>query len=372
MLMSLADRKKALLDKISRDVTNKGKKTFAGKRAMDLSKYPSIPVFDIKNGKEIDKGVYICTIDILPWIVQTDKHPDKETPVGYDSYVLPYYRHINIGPNNDEILCLKRTYGIIDSICIEYKNLWESGNKDEAKKLMPSYRVAYNIIDCNNPELGIQFFLTSGKNFHVVLMTEIGLFEKKIGKSVPIFDIESGNHIQFRATETRFGDFTYFKFSDFVFLEREPYKEDIYDKTIALEEMLVVLNYEEIDNLFHGKERETEKNSEISVNNEDKPLTEERKKKTEEIEKSTVIADMSVSELKKLIRSEKMEISIKQDSTKEELINAINLYKTKNECPYGHVFGLDVDNYEDHCAICNIYEDCANKYDQNKKAELPF
>lgn len=332
MLISFADRRKALLEKLSRDISNKGKKTFTGKRALDLHMYPSIPVYDIRQGEKMDEGVFICTIDILPWIVKSSNHPDKETPPGYDSYFLPYYAHRGVGPTEDEVLCLKRTYGENDPICIDYKNFWDSGDRDAARKVMPSYRVAYNVYDCNHPELGLQFFLNSGKNFHMILMTEIGLFEKKIGKRVNIFDIDCGYSVRFRATETHSGEFNYFKFSNFEFLERPPYKEEIYDKTIALEEMLVILSYEEIDNLYHGKPQKIEdKASPDKVENVSPlPPVEERKKRE----------------------------PLAQEGKIKEPNNA------KGLCPFGHVFGVDIDNYEEHCAICDVYENCANELDK--------
>jgi len=321
--ISREERKKALQERTTKNIENKDKKGFSGKRAIDY-KGQEISWWKPKEGPN--------RIDILPYLVGTDHHPGKMKK-GFEDYLLEYAVHYQVGPEEASYLCLKKMYGKPCAICQEQAALRQNENsdEDEIKSLNSQMRTAYNIIDLDDKEAGIQIFDVSHFLFELELLEKIEVFKQK--EEVPtIFDIEEGYSIEFRAKGKKYKKSSYFEFKDFTFQEREnPYSEDIFEETYALDEYLVIPTYEEVRNAFLGIEEDEE---------EDEPEEEEETKDEQPTKAKEEVTD---DKSKRRERKRKKE--------------------TKNKCPHDHVFGKDCDEH-DECEECSQWNACADEQDR--------
>ena len=90
-------------------------------------------------------------IDVIPYKITTNKHPSKK--LGQYDYCLVFWSHKMIGINNDDIVCLKKTYGKACPICEEWEAMKKQDfDKDEVAKFAPKQRVIYNVIDLLDEE----------------------------------------------------------------------------------------------------------------------------------------------------------------------------------------------------------------------------
>ncbi|MCP4763005.1 MAG: hypothetical protein GY870_14600 [archaeon] len=314
-----ADRKKALKERTTTNVSNRDKSGFAGQKR----------AFDFK-GKEVtfwkpEKGSN--HIDIIPYLITTDKHPGK-LKEGYEDYILEYYMHPSVGASEDTFVCLKKTFGKPCPICEEQAILRQDENVDEdsVKALNAKRRAIYNIIDKNDEEAGIQLFEVSHFLFEKELLEEAETAEEEV---IIFADIEEGTSIKFRAKEKSFGGFSFFEFKAFSFEERdEAYAESILKKSYSLDKYIVIPTYDEVRNAFLGIESEDDDGSVEEEDNdtEDEDVNEEKTRK-----------DRKRKERKKK--------------------------KDVNPCPHAHVFGTDCDEHDD-CADCAAWDDCADKQEE--------
>lgn len=374
MLVSVDERRRAMREKMKQDIKNKEKGL--GKSIFDTSKYDEVPFFDPKQGTKIKKGVYTCLIDIVPWIIKTDKYPDKSLRPGYEALYLEYGTHRGLGSSNDNICCPKFTYKKKCFGCDESQRLYDEDQEKEARKMKASRRVAYNIIDLQNREKGVQIFRVSRKNFHLALLSEIEIVFQKTGEEISLFR-EDGYSIEFRATINVWEKIEFFKFSNFEFEKREDYSEEILEHTYPLDEMLVVTPNHEIKQIILNKE-EDEPDEKKSGNN-SKSNIRKRKEQTNVKDKPKSVEDMSILELRKHVRQNYPDIIIEKEMQAADLIKAIELNENKSSskmteknnteetCPFGHDFGADCDEFES-CLDCDraIWQKCAKAYDAPK------
>ena len=99
-------------------------------------------------------------IDIIPNFAGAN-HPGVikgKMVVGDPSYVVDIWIHRQIGPNQDQYICLAKTYGQPCPVCERRIDLRRDTEMDEAedKALKPSRRVIYNIWDRDNEGKGVQ------------------------------------------------------------------------------------------------------------------------------------------------------------------------------------------------------------------------
>lgn len=375
--MNLAERKRLLRERMKNDVKNKDKNISFGKRPLDLSDYPNTSFYDPKSGTKIKDDVYDCAFDIIPWIVRSDKYPDSTVNQGSLAYKLIFLVHRNVGINNDQIIC-PRTFGHNCPICEEWKHLYDEGKEKEAEKIGASYRVAYNFLDLNDPDAGVQLFVGSRKYFDIPLMSEIAIVEKKTGNEIDLLC----NHIECRATQEVWNKIPYFKYSNFVFEEKEE-DDSLIEQALPIEELLVVLPYEEIKQIFYNesedatadeKDKKRDDNSqtenehpETSVNK-----TSERKTKEKAVDKEKSIEDMDLHELRKYARNldRKPPLQV-AGKNKKELLDMIKneeeAPQTKDRCESGHKFGEDCDEFTD-CGNCReeLWDACCKEFEKKK------
>jgi hypothetical protein len=270
--------------------------------------------------------------DIVPYIIQDGKkHPDGEEGVGYEDWCLIFAIHYNVGSKNGNVVCLK-TYGKNTPcpICEERERLKESGVDDKTyNALKPSWRVAYNV----KTSEGVRPFFGSFSYFHKEMMEELNVASPEDGIFVPA-DLDEGRTVTFRATKEFQKHMKFFKFKSFKFEKRDPINEDILDESVALEKLLNVLSYEQIEKMFFGNDTIVEEEPEV-----EKEVKEEIKEEVKEEPKE------EVSERRIRPRKEKK--------------------KEEPKCPIGLVFGKD-NNIDAKCDDCpdDVYGECYDLHDE--------
>ncbi len=283
-------------------------------------------------------------IDIIPYVVSTDHHPQKMKK-GYPDYLLDVWVHRFVGPGKNSFLCLQKTFGKPCPICEERDALRKNPDTDEqeVKSLDPKHRCYYNVINLKVPESKrtIQIFEES----HFLFEKEL-LEESANGKDgmVPFFDIEDGASISFRtrSKSSKYG--THFEYRRIDFTEREAYGEDIYDAAFKLDDMLHVPTYEEVRNAFYGVGEE------------------EAVEEAEEVEEKP--------EPRKVVRAVPAREEVEEED--EEPVKPVATRRTRkveeapksNPCPFDYEFGTDNDEHKE-CSKCptETWGQCADKRD---------
>jgi hypothetical protein len=316
-------------------------------------------------------------IDILPFIVGSDNHPKKEE--GNAAYVLDVFSHRGIGITNNSFICLKNTYGKPCPICEERALMFEEGRKKEAKKLKPTRRVIYNVVDLNGETEDILLWETSHFLFEKELLEEAYASSDEI---ITFADLEDGKSIKFRGAEEEIEDNTFLKYKSFKFLDREPYEEDIIHETLPLDELLIVPTYEEVRNAFHDiSDEDEEDEEERSTRNrrkrkatiddhddededdgeEDESEDEDGEEDESEDEDGEEEEEEDESEDEKPARRKKGKANDKKSSRKKKGKSddkkPARRKKGKSKCPAGHEFGVDTDDRKE-CKKCDDWEAC--------------
>jgi hypothetical protein len=277
---------------------------------------------DVPENTNFFKAYYdkINKICILPYIVETDNDPKVKK--GEETYILEYYVHRGVGADNGNYLCLQRTYGKACPICEEIDKLKDEyeKNKEFIRTLNASKRAAYNVIDVLDTENPgeVKIFDASFAFFEKEMLEEVIDPETK---EIVCFPDTSANgyYVRFRATEEALGKIKYPKYKSFRFERRkEAISEDILKKVISLDSLLIIPTYEQVKNAFYGVDEE---------------------ESTDEKYYKEVIE-------------------------KEEATEKVIKKEEKTECPSGHVFGKDVDAY-DECIQCKAWEKCSEKQEKD-------
>jgi hypothetical protein len=266
-------------------------------------------------------------IDILPFTYATDlflSAARKEDRVGKGEldYVLIINVHRNIGPNNHDIVC-PRQFGKPCPICDEVQKMRDNGKEyEDFKDITYSIRVLYNVRNAGERNASIQ--LWEGSNNWI---------EKELGKRVEresarkgeiIFaDYDEGKTISFYGEEGSFQKNKYIKPTDFSFEDRTRQPgEEILKETIALDSLITILSYQEIETIFFGID-----SVETETKEPEKIVEKEPKKETE-----------------KTTEKEPEKIVEKEPERKREV-------SEEKKCSKGHIFGKDSDSTPD-CDKC--------------------
>ena len=337
-------------------------------------------------------------IDILPYNVTTEHHPDRDDKLeiampGTLWYKRPFKTHRNVGPANDVLVC-PTSVGKRCPIC-EYraKRLKEGAEKEETDAMKASMRNLYVVVplDAKKDDKQIHVWDISQYLFQTLLNEE--LEENEENAIFP--DLEEGLSLRVRFDSKTIGKSNAFaEASRIDFVERKKqYTEDILEEIPSLDDMLIVLSAKEIEAKFfeledEDKEEEEEDTKPVRRKTipEAKPETKKRKPEPEEEEddddddddeeeeeeEEKPVRRRKVEEPKPTpTRTKKPEPKKKSepepdDDEEEEEEEEKPVKKThkpespkggKNKCPFGHVFGKDCEKFDD-CDSCDLWDDC--------------
>lgn len=284
-----------------------------------FKKWFSVPdgmeVYQLKAGKK-------NLIDILPYIVQTKSNP--ETAKGDPDYLLSLWVHRSIGIKKEDIVCLKQ-YGKPCPICEEVERLKDDdadGNKTLIDSIKGKHRVLYNVIDLKDDGKH-KLFESAYFTMERKLLAEA---EDSENGTIIFADPEEGYSVRIKGIEDSFNGNDFISLESLDLVERdEQYEESIIDDMIALDTLIEILSYEEIEKKFFGVPDEDEDDEDDEA-----PKRKPKKQKVKE-----------------------------PDDEDEEEKPRKKKASSKNECPYGHTFGDDCDEYPE-CDDCEMWDECSD------------
>lgn len=261
-------------------------------------------------------------LDIIPYEVTDPSNLDK-IPEGKFWWRRRYLIHRNIGIENQSYLCLK-TIGEHCPICEHIAPLrkdWAK-NKDIIKPIQAKTRDMLNV-DLGDRK-GIRILDISNFNFTDKLMEEID----ETGDKYRRFWMTTGGHtvvVRFKMETFDKRDFP--KASRIDFESRDNLSERMLNKAVNLDEVLNVLSYDELNNIFMEMVEE--------------PGTDEGPERSEE------------------------------DGASSSSSPRRSKSDDKNACPCGHTLGKDKDKHDDCTddAKCSEdqYDSCADEKDRLEK-----
>ena len=199
-------------------------------------------------------------LDLIPFVVSQDFMVDLEYPgkprylAGKPEYFLEVYSHMNIGPNNWNICCPSKNFGLPCPICEEYGRLQAAGADWETvlKPLKLNRRCVYAVWMHDVPALkeeakGIQILEIAHFSLEASIMPLAR--DPRTGAMIEISDPDEGRTVYFERKGTK-KDNT--KYLGFQLLTRDPIPDEILAQAPPLNEAIEVLDYEQIKSLFYG------------------------------------------------------------------------------------------------------------------------
>jgi hypothetical protein len=261
------DRRAKLRKKAQEEIDNAGRE---GKRKSimnfgeDVSWYKPVDT-NAKNNYQVNR------IDIIPFIIESENHPDVRRSnggleVGDPNYELDLFIHFNMGVNADmPVLCLAKTYGEKCPICEDRGRMFDSANRDDKliDKLRPRHRVFYNIIDKNSEDNTTKIWDSSAFLFKEVMGNKLKIMKARGKGELAPADWEEGCTICFTGEMTKGGaDFEYIKFIDFEFEDRnytypDPASKDGKENAYSLGLYITPPTYEEVWEIYYGEKMGT-------------------------------------------------------------------------------------------------------------------
>ena len=280
-------------------------------------------------------------IDIIPYVAGPN---DPNTPEGDYAYVLEVFAHYGVGADEDGVvLCLAKTFNQPCPICEHRRVLAAEGaDEDAIRSLNPSRRALYNVL-CYDSEAqedkGVQVFAVSHWLFtkHLEALAKTSRRQQReTGEPfVYYMDQEEGKTVIFSKEGKGLGmKFMGMKFADRTYAISD---EDM-DAAHVLDELIHVPSYNEAYKMYWGDDAEDKGTQEAS------PKRGRGKSKDGGTGKAQVKKETG---RERKSRGEKKE---------EKELYTVN----ENECPDGHDFGEDIDQFED-CEKCpkEIWKACS-------------
>jgi len=278
-------------------------------------------------------------LDILPYVVTDPNHPDRDDELGIAVpgalwYKRPFKLHRNIGYNNMPLVC-PTSIGKRCPICEYKQRLLKEGKdwRDDSVKALKTYlRNLYIVVPLDNKNYEERPYVWDISDHLFQNKLSIELEENPEYANFP--DLEDGYTLRIRFTEEQFGKNKFADTSRIDFEKREKkYDESILDKVPNLDEVLVVLPYEQIEAKFFDSEDD-------AVTDVDKAIDEV----VDEIDEDEDDEDVEPRKAKIIVSKPKLAVA-------------------DGKCPYGHEFGRDEGSYLE-CAECIEWNACADAKDE--------
>lgn len=235
-------------------------------------------------------------IDIIPYIVG-EGNPDADPGQKYISRT--FYQHRGIGPDNRAYICLWETYKKRCPICEERNRLRNEDPDDEmAKKLKPSKRQLWNVIDVDNPDAGIQIWDVSHFYFGEQLFVAVQSSDEDEGHKY-FADPETGFTLKLTVEQGSSGGKNDLKISRVDFRPRKKqYGKSIIKEAVCLDELLKPLSYKELKKVFlqSSDEEEDDDSGSSSSSKKGKKMKRKQNAKKMGIEKGSTVVHPELGE----------------------------------------------------------------------------
>lgn len=189
-------------------------------------------------------------IDILPYEVTVDSQWAQKGNLHYERTI---FTHRNVGPNQDAVICPRRTVNKPCPICEHQKHLRdEDGDEDMIKALAPKERQLFNVIDLKEPDEVVQIWDISYHLFGKELESTLrNADDDDRNEWMKFFFLEEGMNLRISFEEKTFGGNTFLETTRIDFKpRRDGYDERILDDVYAFDDLLIILPYDELKALF--------------------------------------------------------------------------------------------------------------------------
>jgi len=302
----------------------------------------------------------ISKVDIIPYVVEMEGHPDGIEPGEYYWY-MPYKLHTSIGSDEKFYVCPK-TFNKKCPIC-EYRSMlarddYES-NKEEIGKLKARDRMLIQVIDLDDRDAGIKLWDISYYLFGKKLETE--LLNSEDDSVFDFADLENGYTLKIRFIEEKLGTYSFLTADRIDFVPRtEQYDESILKEGYQLDKILREVSYDDLKKIAFEDAPYTIIFSEKEILKEENNV--EKEEPEDDIPDEEIVNNNNGGEKEEPGAEPAEENSGEEDEEKKEPPRKRRRNKTEgNKCPFGHVFGKDGDKYPD-CDECpdNVWEACVN------------
>ena len=355
------------------------------------------------------KGISMLTLDpegsvkldFIPYIVTDPKHPDQEAESGTAIkgslwWRRPFMVHRGIGADNDTVVCL-RSIGKKCPVCEFRAERKAAGDpNDVLKEYNASARNLYLVIPKGHKKLEEKKHIFDISDF---LFQELLTKELKEDPDKEIFpDLEEGLTLKVRFEPGSFATSKPYPEANRIdFLERdEQYDESILDDNISLDDVLIVLSYEELKSKFlegastTDEDEDEEEIERIDIDEEGEPRPrpkkslkkpafeeedeeEEPEEEPEDEEPAPKRKVNTVGEHSKPTRgtpSTKRRNVVEEEDEDEEETPApkrkpLPKPQAKKVCPHKLRFGVDTELY-DVCDTCDIWSECVAEHEKGQ------
>lgn len=283
--------------------------------------------------------------DILPYIAGTQNPRRKK---GKAAYVVDVFTHRGVGPNEDQYICLAKSFNEPCPICEYRAERVKEGDatEEEIKALKPSRRVIYAIWDGDDQKKGVQIYEVA----HWFMENPIQSIVKKpkrgggLSEAIDFPHPDNGKSVAFEIKAVgKNRDYTGHQFVD----RDEPIPDEILEAVPVVDELLHVPSYDEVHAAFFGASSEVVE--EIAGGREEV----EEEVEEPEIQEPEVVEEV---ELPEVVEEE----AVAPVVVKKELKPKAKAKEVVLECPfaeYGAIAGESFDQYQE-CGECDIRTEC--------------
>ena len=303
------------------------------------------------------------SLNFYPFKVQTDNHPLFEK--GKPFYFMSFEVHRFVGPGDQHVLCPAATFNKTCPICEEVEAMRQRGeSKDDVNKLRAKTRTLYWVVDVKEPEKGLQLFEESSYLFQRNMLSKLEALETKKGLPLIVFSsINDGRVVEFLASKTTKGSFTFLEYSDFDFQKRTEPNEEI-DKTLlpqakSFDQFIKKQSYDDIYAILHGNGQEEDEDEEYEEEIDDEVVD-------TEVEEDEVIDDDVVDDVVDDEDDDEDDEDVEEEEPVKKPKAKKKEAKKKKEisCPAGGTIGDDCENL-DACDTCSIFNRCVDIFNGN-------
>ena len=309
----------------------------------------------------LKEGVREILLDFIPYEVTDSKHPDRNETLGRAMegelwYKRPFKVHKNVGADNNTAVCLKSN-GKKCPVC-EYieEKLKKGADWDEVVALAAKDRNLYTVIPIDSSDHEEEIYIWDMSQHLFQNELNDNLSENEENGIFP--DLEEGKTMEVKLKWKKFGKYLFPETRDVDFVDRDAYDESILDDTPNLDEVLNILSYKELYNLFleideddeAGEYEEADENAQPESS---KPKRTLRKKKDPEPEQENEPEEeRKLARRKPTRKKDDDEAEPERKPTRKESSN-----EDEDQCPHGHRFGIDTEK-KDECDSCDLWNDC--------------
>jgi len=351
----------------------------------------------------LPKGVRVFTIkektrsiliDIIPYEVTDEKHLDRYDPEeravpGTLWYKKPFKVHRGVGADNNTVVCrgtIKKKCPICEYVTERMK---AGADWDEMKESAAKDRNLYAVMPLDSEEHEEEIYIWDISQYLFQNELNDQLEEDEDNGIFP--DLEEGKSLDVKLKWKKFGKNMFPETRDITFEDRtEAYDESILDDVPNLDEVLQILSYQEMHDLFFEMDEVDEEDVPVD-DDDDEPLEEDhkpirRKKKpvekeeepeeededNEDEEEEEEVEEKKPTRRRKPAKKKEEEDAVDEEEevpekgVKEKPTRKPTSKKDKeNECPEGFTYGKDCEEH-DECDECDKWADCLEEKEKQE------